>query len=358
MTLPAVSVIMAAYNGAPFIRETLDSLFAQTFTDFEVLVVDDCSTDDTLAVLKSCAEPRLRVIEAPANGGPAQARNRAFAAARGRYIAGLDQDDLCHPDRLARQVAFLDANPDVVLVATAAQSFGDGADRPLSEPLVTTPDLIDWMMLIRNPLTWSSVMFRGDAARRLTPFERPEMLYVEDFDLYHRLRPFGRIARIDEPLIKYRVHPNGASQLYHERMAAHVRRLLNEIYAPIFGTVQALAHVELVVRHLGEGLPVPDGPTLARLMEVIGSFRRMTTASRDLDPASERLMDREHARLWRAAASAALRARRVRLREALAIRPAEVAHAEAGYPRLLAAPVIGRLRAVSSAWVRPRESAA
>lgn len=341
---------MAAYNGAAFIPETLDSLFAQTFTDFEIIVVDDCSTDQTWDVLQSYRDPRLNVIQAPCNGGPVEARNRAFAAAQGRYIVGLDQDDLCRPDRLERQVAYLEANADVVLVASAAQFFTNNSDLPLSEPLTTTPDLIDWLMLIRNPLVWSSVMFRGDAARRLTPFERPEMLYVEDFDLYHRLRASGRIARIDEPLIRYRVHPGGASKRYEAVMIANVTRLMTEIYLPILGAAEAATIAGLVVRHIGDGWPVPDASTLAQLMEVIGSLRRLTTASRPIDPLSDRLIDREHARLWRMVARAAVRGRRVRLREALAIRPAEVAHAHAGYPDLFTAPVIGRLSAIASVW--------
>ena len=105
MTAPVVSVIMAAYNGAALIPETIASLTAQTFGDFELVVVDDCSTDDTLALLRSYHDPRIRVIAAETNQGPVRTRNRAFAEARGRYIAALDQDDQCPPERFARHVA-------------------------------------------------------------------------------------------------------------------------------------------------------------------------------------------------------------------------------------------------------------
>ena len=121
MTPPAVSVIMAAYNGADLLPATLATLQKQTFTDFEVIVVDDCSRDDTREVLRAWPDSRVRLIALAENGGPVRARNRAFAEARGRYIAGLDQDDLCLPHRFAKQVAYLDANPDTVMVASATE---------------------------------------------------------------------------------------------------------------------------------------------------------------------------------------------------------------------------------------------
>ena len=112
MSAPAVSVVMAVYNGAALLPETLASLRAQTFTDWELVAFDDCSKDDSIAVLRAFGDPRIRVIAAAENGGPVVARNRAFAEARGRYVAGLDQDDISLPERFAKQVAFLDTHPD------------------------------------------------------------------------------------------------------------------------------------------------------------------------------------------------------------------------------------------------------
>jgi glycosyltransferase involved in cell wall biosynthesis len=101
------------------------------------------------------------------------ARNRAFAEARGRYVAGLDQDDISLPERFAKQVAYLDAHPEVALVSCATDFLIDGKRLPGNWPRPLTPVLIDWLMLVQNPIAWSSVMFRADAARRLDPFERP-----------------------------------------------------------------------------------------------------------------------------------------------------------------------------------------
>ncbi|MFT3975909.1 MAG: glycosyltransferase family A protein [Sphingomonas bacterium] len=266
--MPAVSVIMAAYNGAALIGETLESLAAQTMGDFEAIVVDDRSTDDTLAVLRAWPDRRVRVIALEENGGPVRARNRAFAEARGRYVAGLDQDDLCRPERFARQVAWLDAHPDVVLLGSDTAVLEDGAIRAPRHPANTTPLLTEWLLRIENPLVWSSVMIRAEAARRLDPFTRPEILYAEDFDLYHRISRLGRVARIDADLLVYRQHGGGASRRYETTMAASAARVLTEAYAGVFGDGAADA-AALVVRDMMLRAAPPDRATLGRLGEVL-----------------------------------------------------------------------------------------
>ncbi|MEV9063703.1 hypothetical protein AB0118_26540, partial [Klebsiella quasipneumoniae] len=95
------------------------------------------------------------------------------------------------PDRYQRQVEYLDANPGIVLVGSAANVLEDGAIVPSSLAPLSTPPVIAWLLQIENPLVWSSVMLRTDAARQLDPFMRPEMVYAEDFDLYHRIAAFG-----------------------------------------------------------------------------------------------------------------------------------------------------------------------
>ncbi len=118
VAVPTVSVLMTTWNGAGFIAEAIASVLAQTFTDFELIVVDDGSTDATPRLLAGIGDPRLRVLRQAVNGGVVAARNIGFLAARGRYVAALDHDDLSRPARLARQVAYLETHPAVALVAT------------------------------------------------------------------------------------------------------------------------------------------------------------------------------------------------------------------------------------------------
>lgn len=343
MTAPTVSVVMAAYNGAALIGPTIASLRAQTFTDWELVVVDDCSTDDTRAVVAAVADPRIRLIAAERNVGAVRTRNRAFDLARGRYIAGLDQDDLCHPDRFARQVAYLDASPATVLVAAAAAELRDGRVVASQLPPTTTPALIAWLLHIQNPLVWSSVMFRADAVRRFGAMTRPELLYAEDFDLYHRLAGVGRIARIDAELLTYRSHGGGASQRFQAQMAASAQAVLSECYAPILGEAAA-ADAALVGRYVMGRATVPDGDTLRRLGAIIAALQDHYLRRHRPDRESQWLIRWETARLWARIGRAALRSGAVDMAERLAARPAHLGLGHAGPGELLTSRFVGAVR--------------
>ncbi|WP_066793861.1 glycosyltransferase family 2 protein [Sphingomonas soli] len=344
MTLPAISVIMAAYNGASLVEETIATLREQTRTDWELIVVDDCSTDNTLEVLRSIRDPRIRVIASERNQGPVCARNIAIAEARGHYIAALDQDDLCTPDRFARQAAYLDAHPETVLVASAALLMEDGIPGRWPNERSLSPAMIDWLLFTQNPLVWSTSMFRADAARALTPFTRPELRYAEDFDLYHRIRAFGRLARIDEPLLAYRCHPGGASQKFRTLMQASAAAVLAGRYARIFGE-DAEGHAALVAQYLMGRDPVPDLPTLGKLSRILSKLHTCFVAENELTPQSRTEIDGEYARLWWLLARPALRQGHVGLRGALGVRPG-VVRIHPADPDLIVSPLIGQARAL------------
>jgi glycosyltransferase involved in cell wall biosynthesis len=339
---PIVSVVMAAYNGAAFIRETIDSVLAQTMPDFEIVVVDDRSRDDTLAVLGSIGDPRLRVIKAEHNGGPAVARSLAMAHAKGRFVAGLDQDDLCAPDRFARQLAYLDAHPEVALVATTIKMFEGKRERRDPYPDLVDPDEIDWTMWLLNPLAWSTTMMRGEAARALDPFERDALRFAEDFDLYVRIRAHGRIGRIPEPLVRYRLHPEGASHAYEEGMIGSAALVLAERYAPLFGA-DAMASAMLMSRHGAAGYPPPDAATLMRCGAIIG---RLLETHGDAAPDFARTSS---ASLWWRMARSGLRVGHFGLSDVLRSRPAFAPIHQSATPGLLRNAAIGVARRV---WPR------
>ena len=229
-TPPRVSILMATYNGAGFVRQSIGSLLAQTFSDFELIVVDDCSTDDTVAVLDGIDDPRLKVHRNATNLGVVESRNRCMALASGEYIAMQDHDDLSRPTRLARQVAFLDEHSSTVLVATSANILKGTEIRSPRRPLRSSPALIAWLLLVANPLVCSSIMFRATAARQLGTFMRPDYTYADDYDLYHRLMTAGDIARLDEPLTIYRQHDTMASRMHEDVMMTNAERVLEPSY--------------------------------------------------------------------------------------------------------------------------------
>lgn len=123
-----VTVLMTYYNKGPFVEEAVRSVLANSFTDFELLVVDDASTDDGLKRIRAIGDPRIRILESPVNTGRAAAANRGFEAAQGEYIAVLDADDRMVPERLAKQVAFMDANPEVGVSGGYLRTIGKRND--------------------------------------------------------------------------------------------------------------------------------------------------------------------------------------------------------------------------------------
>ncbi|WP_242182705.1 glycosyltransferase family A protein [Sphingomonas sp. CARO-RG-8B-R24-01] len=345
MTDPVVSVLIPTYNGAALIGETIASLQAQTLGAFEAIVIDDCSRDDTAAVVAAIDDPRIRLIRAEQNRGVVLTRNAALALARGRCIAALDQDDLCHPERFARQVAYLDAHPGMALVGTATNVLQDGAILPSALAPVSTPLLIQWLMRIENPLVWSSVMIRTTAARQLDPFNRPALQYAEDFDLYHRIAAIGGVARLDAELLTYRRHGDGASQRQVLAMRDSATRVLAEVYAPLFGETAA-AVAGLIVRHVMGQEPVGDRATLERIGDALVRLQEDFLATHRPDKASSKLIRWETARRWARIGRAGLRTGGLRLGDATGVRPNHLGLGYAGIEELVLSRLVGTVRAV------------
>ena len=331
---PTVSVIMATYNGARYIRASVNSVLSQTFRDFELIVVDDCSTDDTPAILAGYGDPRLRVIRNAANRGVVASRNVCLANATGRYIAMLDHDDLSAPTRLAKQVAHLAAHPATVLLGTAASTLHDGRVAKMNLPAATSPGLLLWLLHVSNPLVCSSVMFRADTARRLDVFMREDYRYADDFDFYHRMAAHGTVERLDERLTLYRLHANNTYRSYEDLMTDNAVKVLRQAYAGMFGQAAGEA-AQLVSQHLSRGMPVPDRATYARLRDVFDVLNRSFLDRLGPDDAARAALLGRANWLWRRMARATARQNGVSLQTLLGVQPAGCTTTAADVTQLL-----------------------
>lgn len=211
--LPRVSILLPVRNGMPWLPDALDSLWRQTYRDFELLVIDDGSSDGTAAELARQTDPRLRVL--PTVGvGLARALNHGLAHVRGTLVARHDADDLSHPERLARQVACLDARADIHVLATVAD-YIDADGRRVDDEWVRTirrqqdtaltPAAIAALLPVTCCITHGSVMARAAVLRRAGGYRAP-FVPADDYDLWLRLLPAHRFAKLPQALYTYRLH--------------------------------------------------------------------------------------------------------------------------------------------------------
>lgn len=220
---PAITVAMSVYNGASHLVPAIESVLAQTFADFEFLLLDDGSTDTTRAIAEGFAarDPRIRVISRP-NRGLVFSLNQLFAEARAPVVARFDADDICHPERLARQHAFLVAHPAHGLIGAATRYIDGAGNLAPNAPLQRPPDHDG---IVRNledgpNLCHSVVMVRRDLVLAAGGY-RCAYLHAEDQDLWLRLSRVTRLHNLPECLLDYRVTPGQVSSRHMITQARH-----------------------------------------------------------------------------------------------------------------------------------------
>lgn len=215
MSALRVTVLMPVFNVEKHLRAAVDSVLAQTFTDYEFLIIDDCSTDGTAEILASYDDPRIVRVRNPQNLGLVASLNRGFALSRGDLIARMDGDDICLPGRLAAQVAHMDSNPAVVLLGTKYVHIDDdgqfvyhGFEMP-PPPEPGTPGYMRWSLLWMTSVQHPTAMIRRSALADL----RYDAAYftAEDYDLWTRLSQRGLVERLPQVHLHYRVNPAGIS---------------------------------------------------------------------------------------------------------------------------------------------------
>jgi glycosyltransferase involved in cell wall biosynthesis len=227
---PKVSVLMPIYNGERHLRRTLDSVLQQSFPDFEVIVVNDCSPDNSRDVVLSYDDQRIRLIDNTKNLGQTGSLQVALDNARGEYIARQDQDDISLPDRFAAQVVFLDQHPEVGVLGTSYCVIDDH-DRVLDGTAAFYPPEtlaeMAWRFLWGDRLVDSSVMFRRDGAERIAGYN-PDYRYAQDYDLWMRLSFETGVARLPEVLLQLRIHSASASSQFTEAQEREVHSIIRE----------------------------------------------------------------------------------------------------------------------------------
>lgn len=209
VTIPQVSIIMPVYNTAPFLREAMDSMLSQTFSDFELIVLNDCSPDNAEEILDTYNDPRIVRYRGEKNVGLSNVLNIGIELARGKYIARMDSDDISLPNRLQVQVDYLEAHPEIDLVSVGMQLFGDN-----DEIWIRDQDFEEMKIraLFRSPVLHASSVWRKESFEKQGLRFRQEMVPCEDYDLWTRALVSGlKFANLSEVLYRYRIHGTQAS---------------------------------------------------------------------------------------------------------------------------------------------------
>ena len=214
--MPKVSVVIPAYNAMTYLPETVESVLRQTFTDFEVLIIDDGSSDDVVQWASGLVNPRVRLISQK-NQGVSVARSTGIAHAQGEYVAFLDGDDLWEPTKLEKQVRCFLENPKVGLVHTWLAGI-DQYSKSTGRVIGSQIEGDVWQRIIeRNMVACSSAMVRRCCFETVGVFDR-NLRFAEDWDMWIRLAARYHFAVIKEPLVGYREHPNSKSKKYATRV--------------------------------------------------------------------------------------------------------------------------------------------
>ena len=290
MNNPRVTVCMPVYNRVEHLRETIDSILGQTFTDFELLIIDDGSTEDLSEILGQYDDFRMSVFRNEANMGIARARNRGLKLAKGEYIAWMDSDDISLPHRLESQVAFMDSHPEIDLCGTWLETFGD--KKSIWKLPVEHGDIFAGM-LFECMLYQSTVIMRKKNIFRLNGFYDDKFLTASDYEYWVRLGLAGaKFSNIGEVCFKYRLHDKQISRIKkaeNRKYSDGIRTALLKSLGINFSEHEFGLHMILKSGH-------PSGKKTVE--EVSAWIDKIRVANRGRQVFSEEALDRAIGRKW------------------------------------------------------------
>jgi len=241
MTQVALSIVMPVYNAEKYIQQAVTSLLEQSYRDFELIVVNDGSTDKSMEIIQGFNDERIRILHNDKNRGIVYSRNRGNAAARGRYLAPFDADDVARADKFEKQLAFLEAHPEYGMIGSWARLI-DARGHVMRQKwkVNAPPERIPSILLFRNYFVQSSVVIRREAI--------PEEGYAEGYDAVEDYRMWGLVARrykvwnYPAYLLQYRIHEQGITKRESDQMAGRDAKVFPLLYEPF--------HIQLNKRNL------------------------------------------------------------------------------------------------------------
>lgn len=262
---PLVTVIMAAYNSEKYIKEAIESILNQTYVNLELIIVEDAATDRTLQIIQEFSDQRIRLLSNQENRGTLYSMRRAVREAYGEFIAVLDSDDVSYPDRIQKQVSFLQTHPEVLLCSAKADLILGGKTKKAPDPGIKTMEELRFSLLFSNYIVHSTVMFRKDELGKRNIRYR-KFSYCHDYYLILEAAAAGQICLIDDTLGAYRIHSaqkthvlsgqkrvgetKNARKRYVKKQNGFSKAEKNILYKAIEGEVKTYREFEILKRAL------------------------------------------------------------------------------------------------------------
>lgn len=218
-----VTVLMSVFDGREYLTDAIDSILAQTFTDFEFLIVNDASTDDSVEIIKSYTDPRIRLIHNSRRIGLAASLNKGLRSARGEYIARMDCDDISANERLAMQVDLLDSHREIGVCGTWIKFIGEKSGKIFR--YYPDPGLNKSTLLFDPPVAHPSVMFRKSAFFDNDLYYDESFEYAQDYDLWFRASMHMEFSNIPKVLVLYRMHSKQTGSLSFEKQQLYAGKV-------------------------------------------------------------------------------------------------------------------------------------
>ncbi len=210
---PEISVLMCVYNNALYVREAIESILNQTFTNFEFVIVNDGSTDESEAIILSYTDPRINYLKNPENLGLIASLNKGIEASHGKYIARMDADDISLPERLKEQHAYMESHP--LLGVCGSDYYLIGSGKPVHYKALTKHQEILGYMLFNCSIVHPSLIIRTDLLKQQTVRFDNNYKHAEDYELWSRLIFQAQFSAVSKTLFKYRIHPGQVTQKHN-----------------------------------------------------------------------------------------------------------------------------------------------
>ena len=311
MKAPKVTVLMPVYNGEKYLREAIESILNQTFKDFEFLIINDGSTDSSRDIVLSYNDSRIRLIDNEKNIGLTKSLNRGLELARGEYIARMDADDVSLPERLEKQVSYLEIHPKVGVLGTWMKCIDEYGKPTSTQHPPTQPYLIKWSLLFGCSIAHSSVMMRRAVLERVGGYN-PEIVVAQDYGLWVRVsfETQIQIANLPEELLLLRRDVPSMVTRHHQILDKEAIEIMQRA---ILTTLKEEVPAEVVVgfRHGFSGL---NSQHIRQISKLIRRLYQVYTKTSHLAEAKAVAQDAASRLYW-----LAISAKNFSLRQAIAI---------------------------------------